>query len=210
MPVCNQPDCEKAQEDQPQTNFHKAGSGYRRDCKTCKNAKKRQYYADHREEIRERQSQYNTSEHGRELRRARNHKRNATEQGRLENNLRCRLYKFLKGKSNSQASQDLVGCTRDEYIAHIESHFEEGMNWNNYGCGKGKWTLDHTVPFKAFRTYDGELEQHQKVLCWYKNVRPMWFKDNVVKYDSYTEDAKKALIKAYQEDEILRECMLLN
>jgi hypothetical protein len=206
MPVCNQPDCEKAQEDQPQTNFHKAGSGYRKACKTCYNANQRQYDADHQEERR----QYEASERGREVRNARENKRRATEQGRLESRLRRRLHHFLKGKSNSQASQDLVGCTHDEYIAHIESHFGEGMNWANYGCGEGKWTPDHTVPFKAFRTYDGELEQHQKVLCWYKNVRPMWNKDNIAKHDSYTEDAKKALIRAYQEDEILRECMLLN
>jgi hypothetical protein len=200
MPVCNQPDCEKAQEDQPQTNFHKKGDGYHKQCKTCRNAKSKQYNADHREENRERQRQYEASEHGREVRNAAQNKRRATEQGRLENRLRNRLCKFLKGKSNSQASQELVGCTHDEYIAHIESHFEEGMNWGNYGRGNGKWTLDHTVPFKAFRTYDDELEQHQKIVCWYKNVRPMWYKDNIIKHDSYTEDAKQALITQYNQE----------
>ena len=79
------------------------------------------------------------------------------------------------------------------------------MSWDNYGCKRGQWTIDHTVPFKAFMTWDGELEEYKKVLCWWRNTRPMWQSDNLSKFDAYTEEDKQALITKYIINQRLKE-----
>ena len=37
----------------------------------------------------------------------------------------------------------------------------------------------------------------QKVCWWYKNLQPMWAKENIIKRDKYKEEDKQALIKEW-------------
>jgi len=39
---------------------------------------------------------------------------------------------------------EYVGCTIEEFKAHIEAQFKEGMSWDNHG----KWHIDHIIPLK--------------------------------------------------------------
>lgn len=39
-----------------------------------------------------------------------------------------------------------LGCTHEEFFLHIESTFEDGMKWENYG----QWHLDHIKPISLF------------------------------------------------------------
>jgi len=61
-------------------------------------------------------------------------------------------------------------------IAHLESKFQEGMSWENYG--KNGWHLDHIIPLSAFDLTDPE---QLKIACHYTNIQPLWARDNLVK-----------------------------
>ena len=65
------------------------------------------------------------------------------------------------------------GCTYAELASHIESQFQVGMTWENMG----KWHVDHIVPVNHFLNEDPD-----DLNCnHYKNLRPLWAKDNLSK-----------------------------
>lgn len=71
--------------------------------------------------------------------------------------------------------RDWLGCTIDFFKKHIESQFQPGMCWENYG----KWEFDHIVPISDFN-----LDQpYEKKICqnWF-NIQPMWSLENKKKF----------------------------
>ena len=73
------------------------------------------------------------------------------------------------------------GCTVEELKQHFESQFTGGMTWKNHGkSAKNKkvWQIDHIIPIYKF-----DLTKEQDRLdCWnYRNLRPMWWRENVMK-----------------------------
>lgn len=97
---------------------------------------------------------------------------------KCKKNLRDRLNKALKVKSwlKDTHFSEYIGCSQDELKKHIESKFTEGMNWENYGHGEGKWTIDHKTPLSSAKT-----EEEMYKLCHYTNLQPMWYIDNIKK-----------------------------
>jgi hypothetical protein len=67
-------------------------------------------------------------------------------------------------------------CSREFLFKHIESYFSETLNWNNYGHGKGKWSLDHFFPVARAL----ELGLVKYVNHW-KNLMPISFRLNSIK-----------------------------
>ena len=62
--------------------------------------------------------------------------------------------------------------TPQQLREHLENQFENWMNWDNYGCGKGKWNIDHIIP-QTRLLYD-DLEHPNFVKCWsLDNLRPL-------------------------------------
>ena len=72
----------------------------------------------------------------------------------------------------------------------MESQFTLGMNWDNYGRGKGKWNIDHIIPCDSFNLLD---EEEQKKCFHYTNLQPLWFEDNLYKANKILTE--KELIK---------------
>jgi hypothetical protein len=71
-------------------------------------------------------------------------------------------------------------CSISAFRKHLESQFQPGMSWHNYGQGKGKWNIDHIIPCNFFNMLD-PVEQH---MCFnYTNTQPMWQVDNLSKSD---------------------------
>ena len=63
-------------------------------------------------------------------------------------------------------------------IQHLQQQFKDGMNWDNYGFGKDKWSIDHIIPLSKFNlTLDCELRK----ACHYTNLQPMWCVENFKK-----------------------------
>ncbi len=71
---------------------------------------------------------------------------------------------------------NLIGCSLDQLKVHIEKQFEEGMSWDNYGFYG--WHIDHIIPCVKF---DLSKEEHQKECFNFKNLKPLWMKDNLAK-----------------------------
>jgi len=93
---------------------------------------------------------------------------------KLKHNLRSRLRKALKGKSKDKSTVDLLGCSIERFKVHLETQFQPGMTWDNYG----KWHIDHIRPLSGF---DLTSAEELKIVCCYKNLQPLWAKDNISK-----------------------------
>jgi len=98
---------------------------------------------------------------------------------RLKCNLRDRLYRALVGTKQSGCVRYL-GCSIAEFKQHLESKFQPGMTWKNYG--KGGWHIDHIRPLASFNLSNvDELSQASH----YSNLQPLWEKDNLSKGSSF-------------------------
>lgn len=97
---------------------------------------------------------------------------------RLKKRIRDRTGKALKNKGWAKNSSfaEYIGCSPEELKQHLEKQFIEGMNWDNYGHGKEKWTIDHRQALSTALT-----EEEMYKLCHYTNLQPMWYIDNIKK-----------------------------
>lgn len=93
---------------------------------------------------------------------------------------RIREALFSVGKRKNHETLALLGCTFDFFKQHIESLFQDGMSWCNYG--KGGWELDHIRPCSSF---DLTNEDEVKKCFNYTNIQPLWKIDNVIKGSNY-------------------------
>lgn len=78
-----------------------------------------------------------------------------------------------------------LGCSVEEFKAHIESQFVEGMSWDNHSRGEECWHLDHIKPLATLK--DISDIDALKEICHYTNYQPLWEKDNLTKQDKYEE-----------------------
>lgn len=111
----------------------------------------------------------------RERYRSRYRRAMATISGRLEICLRAQLKRVLKGELKCDRMHNLLGCTVVNFRRYIESLFEIGMSWENYGRGHGKWSIDHTIPCSLF---DLSKPEHQRRCFHFSNLQPMWSIEN--------------------------------
>ncbi len=103
-------------------------------------------------------------------------KRNSDKIFRLTDNIRSLIGGSFKNhglKKNSKTIQ-ILGCTIQEFKLHIESQFKEGMSWDN----RSEWHIDHIMPLSMAKTYDEVVR-----LNHYKNLRPLWAYENLLKKD---------------------------
>jgi hypothetical protein len=95
---------------------------------------------------------------------------------RIKGNLSGRLSDLIKKRNLSTNTLELIGCDRETFLSHIEKQFTEGMTWENYGL-KG-WHVDHILPLSSF---DLTVEDEVKKACYYINLQPLWWQDNLEK-----------------------------
>lgn len=93
---------------------------------------------------------------------------------KLKEQCRKRVYDALRGRGRKSArTVELIGCDWDSLKAHLESQFQEGMSWDNYG--KSGWEVDHRRPCASFDLTDPEQQRE----CFnYTNLQPLWSKQN--------------------------------
>lgn len=108
-------------------------------------------------------------------------KRNKDIGFRILSNCRTRLYQVIKGNLKSASTKKLIGCSVEKLLEHLESQFQEGMTWDNYG----EWHVDHIKPCALF---DFTKEEEQKECFHYTNLQPLWAEDNLRKSDKYIEE----------------------
>ena len=75
----------------------------------------------------------------------------------------------LKGMKSGQHWETLIPYNLQQLKEHLESQFDENMNWDNYG---DYWEIDHIIPQNLFNITTVEDEQFQ--VCWsLANLRPL-------------------------------------
>jgi len=126
----------------------------------------KEYYQKNKDEIKKRVTQYH-------------YKKIKEDVGyRLLQRCRKRLYEAVKGNIKSARTKELIGCSVENLMHHLESQFTEGMNWDNYG----KWHVDHIKPCSEFNF---SKEEQQRECFHYTNLQPLWAKDNHLKSNKY-------------------------
>jgi hypothetical protein len=85
---------------------------------------------------------------------------------------------FLVKSNKNVSCLSVLGCSTNEFKLHLESLFVDGMSWNNYGKKSGSryWVIDHVVPLGFAKAHE-----EAEMLCYYKNLQPLWNEDNASK-----------------------------
>jgi hypothetical protein len=140
---------------------------------------------DFRQRAKERMKKYRSNPNNKEKIRLRNRllmrKKLLNPYNRVVANLRRRIPAVLKGETTKSAPTfKLLGCDKNQLMLHLESKFQPGMSWDNYGAGDGKWVVDHILPCASF---DLSKPEEQGKCFHYTNLQPLWFKDNILKSD---------------------------
>jgi uncharacterized protein with ATP-grasp and redox domains len=98
---------------------------------------------------------------------------------RLKRNIRNRVYKSIvwKGFKKYSKTEEILGCSFEEFKIHLESKFEVWMNWENYGLYNGElnygWDIDHIIPLSS-----AKIEEDVIKLNHYTNLQPLCSKVN--------------------------------
>lgn len=84
---------------------------------------------------------------------------------------RARLAKALQrfGYAKNGKTQDLIGCSYEDLVSHIESQFVDGMDWHN----RNEWHIDHIIPVASAKT-----EEELLALFHFSNLQPLWADEN--------------------------------
>lgn len=98
---------------------------------------------------------------------------------KIARRLRSRLSIAVNNNQKAGSAVRDLGCSIEQLKKHLESKFEPGMSWDNYGYWG--WHIDHVVPLSAF---DLNNPEQFKKACHYTNLQPLWSNDNFKKSDS--------------------------
>jgi len=105
-------------------------------------------------------------------------------QYRIKCLLRTRLFAAIKtqGARKCGSTSQLIGCSIPDLLIHLESKFESGMNWENYGP---VWHVDHVMPLAIF---DLTKESHQIRAFHFSNLQPLFALENCSKNSNVVND----------------------
>jgi hypothetical protein len=115
-------------------------------------------------------------------------KENSIKKKKLSEGIRTLIYGSLKrGKNNfkkTNKTEQILGCTIEEFKIYIQSNFKKGMSFEN----RNKWHLDHIIPISTAISYDDVIR-----LNHYTNFQPLWAKENLSKGDKIIDQQLKLL-----------------
>ena len=203
--MCEKKVCTKCREEKDIGEFSKsirAKDGLQGKCKLCDAVGRKERYSLHKEEegIRNKNYYLNNLDKAKEystnyfqinkvklINQRRERRQNSLKEKLIHNYrglISSSFKRALDGKIvKTSKSLEILGCSMDEFIIYIESHFTEGMNWGNYGaCLESDchvWNLDHSHPISLAETEDEIIK-----LNHYTNFKPMWAIENIRKSNS--------------------------
>lgn len=104
----------------------------------------------------------------------------------LRENVRSLFYQSFKKRKQikSLKTQEILGCSIQEFEKYLESKFEYWMNWDNHGKYNGKenygWDIDHIIPISTAITVADVIR-----LNHHTNLQPLCsFINRIVKKDT--------------------------
>lgn len=148
--------------------------------------KQKQYYSNNIEKIKLKQKKWyetNKDKHIKQTTKYRKNRKKIDPLFKLSEGIGSLISNSFKRSCNgnykkSKKTEQILGCTMEEFIQHIQSLFTEGMTLENHGQGKGKWNIDHIVPLSSAQT-----EEEIYKLSHYTNLQPLWWEDNMKKFN---------------------------
>jgi hypothetical protein len=146
-------------------------------CKICNNAWHKRYRDENKTIVKIRKDRWkneNREQHNAYQRSYTNERRRVDINYRLIKQMRSRMSSALKRNYKSAKTMELTGCTMEFLRAYLESKFEDGMSWDNYGA----WHIDHIIACANFNMADPE---QQRICFHYTNLQPMWAEQNLKK-----------------------------
>jgi hypothetical protein len=182
--------CSKCKIEKEETEFHKnksRKSGLADYCKSCMKLSLKNWYVGHKSVARDYIKQWKENNRARCREVDRKWWKNNLEKQRqyrnkphtkLIRNLRRRLNHVLRGVHKSAHTMELIGCSIEQLKEYLEKQFQSGMSWENYG----EWHVDHIRPCASFDLTDPD---QQRVAFNYRNLQPLWAKDNLSKGAKY-------------------------
>lgn len=106
---------------------------------------------------------------------------------KLQLNIRSLIRLSIKNKGLKKKSktQQILGCSFEDFKNHLESKFEPWMNWDNYGLYNGEpnygWDIDHIIPSSSALNEEELLK-----LNHFSNLQPLCsYINRDVKIDNY-------------------------
>lgn len=88
------------------------------------------------------------------------------------------IARSLRGKGDE--TRNLLGYSVDALRQHLESMFQDGMSWDNYGKKKGCWSIDHVRPISKFHS-SASINEINAL----ENLQPLWHSENCRKRNKW-------------------------
>ncbi len=98
---------------------------------------------------------------------------------KLSRGIRALISLSFKNQFTKKAkrTQEILGCSFEEFKIHLENMFDENMNWDNQGS---YWHMDHKTPVSWAKN-----EEELYKLNHYTNFQPLYGLDNLSKGNKY-------------------------
>lgn len=140
-------------------------------CKLCR----KQYNIDNKEKIKEYSKNYNSKDIQKKFYnknklkffKYKKERRKNDPLFKLKENLRRRVYSYIKNNFKIEKSIIYLGCSIEEYKLYLESQFTSEMTWENYGT---IWEIDHIKPLFSF---DFSIKENYEKAFHFSNTRPL-------------------------------------
>ena len=162
-------------------------------CKSCKSIRDKEYRENpiHRQKNLDRKKDYyertkHTERHKENERRhqekrdyKKEYQRNISDEFRkFKQNIRALTNGHLKKRKDwvkkDSKTSELLGADYFVVKEFISRQFLKGMTWGNHGK---VWHIDHVIPLDSA----GKDSDKLKRLCYYENLSPMWWRENLQK-----------------------------
>ena len=173
--------CNKAHYEERKDDIRARHKAYREENKDKIHAQQKQHREENKDEIRARQKKHyeaHKDEINAQNTEYKRNRRQTDDAFRLLDTCRTRLRHALKGNLKTATTLELIGCTSDELLEHLErtmspevrAHRDEGV----------EIVVDHIIPCAAF---DFSIPEHQRVCFNYKNLQYLDAPTNMSKSD---------------------------
>lgn len=172
--------CTKCKETKPYNLFSRCtehSTGRASACKSCYKIQYKKYIKENKEYVSERRKRNYQKTRKACIQMVAKYQKNKMSTNplyKLSHNVRCLIrnsFKLKRFKKNSKTEQ-ILGCSFEEFKKHIEKQFKEGMSWDN----RSKWHIDHIIPLATAKTEIDVIK-----LNHYANLQPLWAEDNLKK-----------------------------
>jgi hypothetical protein len=110
---------------------------------------------------------------------------------KIAHTMRTAINKAIDRGTKSLHLEESLGCSIEFFLAHLESLFEEDMNWGNHGFGEDKWNVHHYPPLASYTNLN-DPEQLKQAFHW-SHSYPVWTLDNIAMNSWY--EGKRYLYK---------------